>query len=98
MDTAEALRQIGFDTVTTRELMGMKLGDGRTLREQIVDRPYRFMSWGEILCLMRVACIELAKGTREGDKYLMEVNDIVQELVAKRATERLGPEPYKKRI
>ena len=98
MTEQDILRRIGFDTISTRELMRMKLGDGRTLRDQIVDRPYRFMSWGEILCLMRTACLELSRGTPEGDKYLMEFYGTLQEMVAKRAIERMGPEPYKKRI
>ena len=83
---------------TPQMLLNMEFPTGKKLRTILVHKPYRWLGWPEIAALLVSAVDEMSRGSREGDKYLMEFYEYTKGKVEKRLIERLGPEPYKKRI
>ena len=83
---------------TVRGLMATGLSNGDTLRSRLVREPWRCLRWDEIALLIRNAVSVAGGGSVEGDKYLMEFYEYTKGKVEKRLIERMGPEPYKKRI
>ena len=83
---------------TVRGLMATKLSNGDKLRVRLVREPWRCLMWDEIALLIRNAVSVAGGGSPEGDKYLMEIFEYTKAKVEKRLIERMGPEPYKKRI
>lgn len=92
----EGMPRLPFPTV--RGLMATKLSNGDKLRVHLVREPWRCLSWDEIALLIRNAVNVAGGGSPEGDKYLMEIFEYTKGKVEKRLIERMGPEPYKKRI